>query len=169
MSLRGAKRRGNLPVQFYGHIGTDVEATPYREIPTDGIAVLGMTYSFKVAAIFTDPPRKVKGGSRPSPTIIPSWPPRYEGAVELPNLGNSTGGVNSLRHGLRRATSLKTREARRAVNDRPYDGTPQRCYTPDTKKNRQISAGFLLNLPFHTPGWHRRNSAGACRLSVHIR
>jgi hypothetical protein len=33
----------NLPVQFYGHIGTDVEATPYREIPTDGIAVLGMT------------------------------------------------------------------------------------------------------------------------------
>ena len=43
MSLRGAKRRGNLPVQFYGHIGTDVEATPYREIPTDGIAVLGMT------------------------------------------------------------------------------------------------------------------------------
>ena len=43
LSLRGAKRRGNLPVQFYGRIGTDVEATPHREIPTDGTAVLGMT------------------------------------------------------------------------------------------------------------------------------
>ncbi len=33
----------NLPVQLCGYMGTDVEATPYREIPTDGIAVLGMT------------------------------------------------------------------------------------------------------------------------------
>ena len=28
-------------------MGTNVEATPYREIPTDGIAVLGMTYFFQ--------------------------------------------------------------------------------------------------------------------------
>ena len=97
MSLRGPSGRGNLPVQFYGHIGTDVEATPYREIPTDGKAVLGMTYFFLDAAISAYPALKVQGGSRPSPTIIPSWPPRCEGAVELPNLGNSTGGVNSLR------------------------------------------------------------------------
>ena len=40
----GRQARGNLPVQFDDHIGTDIEATPYREIPTDGIAVLGMTY-----------------------------------------------------------------------------------------------------------------------------
>ena len=50
LSSRGAKRRGNLPVQFYGHIGTDVEVTPYRGIPTDGIAVLGMTYFYMVAS-----------------------------------------------------------------------------------------------------------------------
>ena len=43
MSLRGAKRRGNLPVQFCVYIGAEVEATSYQEIPTDGIAVLGMT------------------------------------------------------------------------------------------------------------------------------
>ena len=40
----GRQARGDLPVQFYGYMGTNVEATPYREIPTDGIAVLGMTY-----------------------------------------------------------------------------------------------------------------------------
>ena len=43
MSLRGAKRRGDLPVQLCGYGSTNVEATPYLEIPTDGIAVLGMT------------------------------------------------------------------------------------------------------------------------------
>ena len=69
----------NLPVQFYGHIGTDVEATPYREIPTDGIAVLGMTYFYLRAPIWAFPAREVKGGSRPSPTIIPSWPPLTRG------------------------------------------------------------------------------------------
>ena len=79
VSLRGAKRRGNLPVQLYGHIGTDVEATPYREIPTDGIAVLGMTYFYLRAPIWAFPAREVKGGSRPSPTIIPSRPPHNEG------------------------------------------------------------------------------------------
>ena len=79
LSLRGAKRRGNLPVQFYGHIGTDVEATPYREIPTYGIAVLGMTYFYLRAPIWAFPAREVKGGSRPSPTIIPSWPPLTRG------------------------------------------------------------------------------------------
>ena len=42
----GRQARGNLPVQFDDHIGTDIEATPYREIPTDGIAVLGMTYFY---------------------------------------------------------------------------------------------------------------------------
>ena len=47
----GRQARGDLPVQFYGHIGTDVEATPYREIPTDGIAVLGMTCFYPVAPI----------------------------------------------------------------------------------------------------------------------
>ena len=44
--------RGNLPVQFYGHIGTDIAATSYQEIPTDGIAVLGMTKFLVVATIF---------------------------------------------------------------------------------------------------------------------
>ena len=39
----GRQARCDLPVQFYGHIGTDIAATPYREIPTDGTAVLGMT------------------------------------------------------------------------------------------------------------------------------
>ena len=58
MSLRGAKRRGNLPVQFYGHIGTDVEATPYREIPTDGKAVLGMTDFYLGAPISVYPEGK---------------------------------------------------------------------------------------------------------------
>ena len=53
MSLRGAKRRGNLPVQLCGYMGTDVEATPYREIPTDGIAVLGMTYFLHGCADFS--------------------------------------------------------------------------------------------------------------------
>ena len=55
----------NLPVQFYGHIGTDVEATPYREIPTDGIAVLGMTYCFKVAAIGHFPSVRFREGQDP--------------------------------------------------------------------------------------------------------
>ena len=45
----GRQARGDLPVQFYDHIGTNVEATPYREIPTDGIAVLGMTCFYMVA------------------------------------------------------------------------------------------------------------------------
>ena len=44
LSLRGPSGRGNLPVQLCGYGSTDVEATPYREIPTDGNAVLGMTY-----------------------------------------------------------------------------------------------------------------------------
>ena len=51
-------------------MGTEVEATPYREIPTDGTAVLGMTGFCMVAMIFAFPFRKVKGGSRPSPTIV---------------------------------------------------------------------------------------------------
>ena len=34
----------NLPVQFDGYMRTDGEVTFCREIPTDGIAVLGMTY-----------------------------------------------------------------------------------------------------------------------------
>ena len=46
----GRQARGDLPVQFYGYMGTNVEATPYREIPTDGTAVLGMTYFFKIAS-----------------------------------------------------------------------------------------------------------------------
>ena len=63
MSLRGAKRRGNLPVQFYDYMGTEIEATPYREIPTDGIAVLGMTYFYMVASIFTSPAGRQGGRS----------------------------------------------------------------------------------------------------------
>ena len=59
MSLRGAKRRGNLPVQFDGYIGTEGEATPYREIPKDGIAVLGMTYFFLDAPISAYPALEV--------------------------------------------------------------------------------------------------------------
>ena len=43
------------PGTIYGYMSTDVEATPYREIPTDGIAVLGMTYFYMVASIFTSP------------------------------------------------------------------------------------------------------------------
>ena len=31
------------PGTIYDYLSTNVEATPYREIPTDGIAVLGMT------------------------------------------------------------------------------------------------------------------------------
>ena len=51
MSLRGAQRRGNLPLQFYGYMGTDVEVTFYREISTDGKAVLGMTHFYPAAPI----------------------------------------------------------------------------------------------------------------------
>ena len=70
MSLRGPPGRGNLPVRSCGYMGTDIEATLYREIPTDGIAVLGMTYFLHAASIFTFSARKIKGGSRPSPTLI---------------------------------------------------------------------------------------------------
>ena len=41
----------NLPAQFYGYMGTDVEAIFYREISTDGKAVLGMTHFYPAAPI----------------------------------------------------------------------------------------------------------------------
>ena len=52
LSLRGPTGRGNLPVQFNGYIDAEVEATSRWEIPTDGKAVLGMTYFYRVASIF---------------------------------------------------------------------------------------------------------------------
>ena len=72
VSLRGAKRRGNLPVQFYDHIGTDVEATPYREIPTDGTAVLGMTYFYPGAPFWTYPALRLREGQDPPLRISPT-------------------------------------------------------------------------------------------------
>ena len=65
MSLRGALRRGNLPAQFYGYMGTDVEVTFYREIPTDGKAVLGMTYFYPAAPILEASSLKVREGQDP--------------------------------------------------------------------------------------------------------
>ena len=61
---------GTLPPGegIYGRSMTapmDVEATPYREIPTDGMAVLGMTYDFKVAAIGHFPPVRLGKGQDP--------------------------------------------------------------------------------------------------------
>ena len=50
----GRQARGDLPVRFFVYMGTEVEVTPYREIPTDGIAALGMTYSFKIASTPTN-------------------------------------------------------------------------------------------------------------------
>ena len=58
----GRQARGDLPVQLCGHICTDVEATPYREIPTDGIAVLGMTYFYMVASFLHLLPGGKAGG-----------------------------------------------------------------------------------------------------------
>ena len=54
----GRQARGDLPVQSCGYRGTDVEATPYREIPTDGIAVLGMTYFYISCRAVNDRPYK---------------------------------------------------------------------------------------------------------------
>ena len=68
MSLRGPSGRGNLPVQLCGYMGTDVEATPYREIPTDGTAVLGMTYFYIVASFFTSPAGRQGGRWMTAPT-----------------------------------------------------------------------------------------------------
>ena len=65
MSLRGAQRRGNLPAQFYGYRGTDVEVTFYREIPTDGKAVLGMTHFYPAAPILAASSLKVREGQDP--------------------------------------------------------------------------------------------------------
>ena len=53
------------PGTIYDYLSTNVEATPYREIPTDGIAVLGMTYFFKVAST----PKGFSGNEKLSPKV----------------------------------------------------------------------------------------------------